>query len=70
MGLFNSAPSAPYPSTGYPASSFFGATSLQPGVGNGTADSPKASPADTKRLLVTVGVIVVGGYVLFHLYNR
>lgn len=67
--LFSSAPNAPYPSTGYPASAFFGATSLQPG-GNGVADSPAANPADSRRLLITVAVIVVGGYVVWHLYNR
>lgn len=68
-GLFNNAPSAPYPTTGYPASAFFGAVALQPG-GNGTADTPKLNPKDTKTLVITVGALILGGYVAWHLYYR
>jgi hypothetical protein len=72
-GLFGGAAqdTAPFPKTGYPASAFFGATSLQPKVGGKSATDgggmAPMSPEMLKKMAVIAGVIIIVGYVLFHL---
>lgn len=68
MGAFGSAPaSAPFPATMYPASSFFGATGLQPG-GTGAASDDKSStaPMDTRHMVVFMLALIVVGYLAYH----
>lgn len=61
----NYAPSAaPLPAVNYPASAFFGATSLM--GGRAKEDVPGADPQQRTHMLIFIGLLVVVGYAAWH----
>ncbi len=58
---------APFPQSGVPASQYFGSTATL--AATGTTNSTQLTPAQEKMLLIVVGIIVVGGYLMFHVYH-
>lgn len=66
--MFGSAPStAPYPAVMYPASSFFGATSLNPQAGASEGAATTVTPQNRTHMVVFILVLVAVGYAAYHM---
>lgn len=64
-----------FPENGFPISAYYGVDSTIPDIQANSAssgDKNKSSlpPTDKKRLLITIVVIVLATYALFHWYNK
>ena len=64
----NTGATAPYPAANYPFKSFMGGSAayLQASTTTSTTAAGKVDPVDKTHILVAIGILVVGGYALWH----
>ncbi len=60
---------APYPVSGMPITNYLGSPAVS-SQGAGTTAAKTLTPQQEQQLLIVAGVVIVGGYLAFHLYHR